>query len=95
MPDGKDVAELQVTVVNDGGLHARPAAKLVQLTSKFPCEITIAKDGQEVNGKSIMGVLMLIVPKGTTLTVKAKGDRCSEAVAAVAQLVAARFGESK
>ncbi|MCX5741403.1 MAG: HPr family phosphocarrier protein [Proteobacteria bacterium] len=92
---GDLIAEKMVVVTNDGGLHARPAAKLVQLTSKYPCDVVIAKDGQEVNGKSIMGVLMLIVPKGTTLVIKARGERAAEAVAAVVALVEAKFGESK
>ena len=60
-------------IQNELGLHARAATKLVQLASKFPCEITLTKDGHEVNGKSIMGVLMLVASKGTTVTLAREG----------------------
>ena len=87
--------EKQVLVQNERGLHARAATQLVQLAAKFPCEITLAKDGSEVNGKSIMGVLMLVASKGTLLTVAAKGDRAAEAVTAIVALVDDKFGEGK
>ena len=76
-------------------MHARAATKLVQLASKFPCDVTLAKDGHEVNGKSIMGVLMLVASKGTKVTVKAKGDRAAEVVAAIVQLIDDKFGEGR
>ena len=66
-------------IQNELGLHARAATKFVQLAAKFPCEVTLAKDGHEVNGKSIMGVLMLVARKGTTVTIRAKGERAGEA----------------
>jgi phosphocarrier protein len=88
-------AEQTVTIVNELGLHARAATKFVQLASKFPCDITVAKDGHEVNGKSIMGVLMLVASKGTSVTIRGKGDRAADAVAALVQLVADKFGEDK
>jgi phosphocarrier protein HPr len=87
--------EKAIQIQNELGLHARAATKLVQLASKFPCEVTLAKDGHEVNGKSIMGVLMLVASKGSTVTIKAKGDKDTEAVAAIAQLIADKFGEGK
>jgi len=90
-----DHAEKTLQIQNELGLHARAATKLVQLASKFPCEVTIGKDGHEVNGKSIMGVLMLVASKGSTITLRAKGDRAGEAVAAIAQLVDDKFGEDK
>jgi phosphocarrier protein HPr len=89
------MAERNLDIINELGLHARAATKLVQLASKFPCELEIEKDGQTVNGKSIMGVLMLVAAKGTTITVRAKGERAEECVAAVAELVADRFGEGQ
>ena len=90
-----DVVEQSVVIKNDLGLHARAATKLVQLAAKFPCDITLSKDGQQVNGKSIMGVLMLVASKGSTVAIRAKGDRAAEAVAAIVQLVDDKFGEAK
>jgi phosphocarrier protein len=90
-----DRAERTVVVQNERGLHARAATQLVQLAAKYPCELVIAKDGNEVNGKSIMGVLMLVASKGTTLVLRARGDRAAEAVAAIAALVDDKFGEGK
>ena len=90
-----DVVEKKMLIQNELGLHARAATKLVQLATKFPCEITLTKDGHEVNGKSIMGVLMLVASKGTWVTLKAKGDRAQEAVDAIAALIDDKFGEGK
>ena len=90
-----DKAEKQVLVQNERGLHARAATQLVQMAAKYPCEVTLAKDGSEVNGKSIMGVLMLVASKGTLLTVAAKGDRAQEAVTAIVALIDDKFGEGR
>ena len=90
-----DRAEKTMLIQNELGLHARAATKLVQTASKFPCDITVTKDGHEVNGKSIMGVLMLVASKGTTVTLKAKGEKAAEAVAAIAALIDDKFGEGK
>jgi len=90
-----DVVEKRIMIQNELGLHARAATKLVQLATKYPCEITVSKDGHEVNGKSIMGVLMLVASKGTTVVVKAKGDKAQEAVDAIAKLIDDKFGEGK
>ncbi|HTR56446.1 MAG TPA: HPr family phosphocarrier protein [Kofleriaceae bacterium] len=89
------MAEKALKIQNELGLHARAATRLVQLATKFPCEVTVAKDGHEVNGKSIMGVLMLVASKGSTITVRAKGERAAEAVAAIAALVDDKFGEDR
>jgi len=94
MPDGQ-VVEKTMLIQNELGLHARAATKLVQLASKFPCELTVSKDGHEVNGKSIMGVLMLVASKGTTVTVRAKGERAAEAVDAIKALIDDKFGEDR
>ena len=88
-----DTAAQTVTITNERGLHARAATKLVQLAAKYPCEVLLEKDGHEVNGKSIMGVLMLVASKGTTLTVKAKGDKAGEAVTEIVKLINDKFGE--
>ena len=90
-----NVVEKKAVIQNELGLHARAATKLVQLASKFPCEITITKDGNEVNGKSIMGVLMLVASKGSTLTLRAKGDKAREAIDAICRLIDDKFGEGK
>ena len=88
-------AEKSLLIQNELGLHARAATKLVQTAAKYPCELTVTKDGHEVNGKSIMGVLMLVAAKGTTVTLKAKGEKAAEAVAAIAALIDDKFGEGK
>jgi phosphocarrier protein HPr len=88
-------AEKQVLVQNERGLHARAATQFVQLAAKFPCEVMIAKETTEVNGKSIMGVLMLVATKGTTLTIRTKGERAAECLDALVALVNDKFGEVK
>jgi len=90
-----EAVERTLTIVNELGLHARAATKFVQLASKFPCDISLAKDGNEVNGKSIMGVLMLVASKGSVVTIRARGDRADEAVAQLAKLIEEKFGEDR
>jgi phosphocarrier protein HPr len=90
-----DVVEKTMKIQNELGLHARAATKLVQLVTKYPCDFTLTKDGHEVNGKSIMGVLMLVASKGSTVTLKAKGDKAAECVDAVAKLIDDKFGEDR
>jgi phosphocarrier protein HPr len=83
------------TIVNQLGLHARAATKLVQLASKFPCEVEVAREDQSANGKSVMGVLLLCGSIGTVLDVRARGERAEECVQAIGSLIADRFGEPK
>ena len=90
-----DKAENTLLIQNELGLHARAATKLVQTASKYPCELSVTKDGHEVNGKSIMGVLMLVASKGSTVTIKAKGDQAQAAVDAIVALINDKFGEGK
>ena len=90
-----EATERAVVIKNELGMHARAATKFVQLAAKYPCDVTVVKDGHEVNGKSIMGVLMLVAAKGTTIVIRARGQRCDEAVAALCQLVDERFGEDR
>jgi phosphocarrier protein HPr len=85
--------ERTVEIVNRNGLHARPAAEIVKLSSKFNCDITIVRDDLEVNGKSIMGVMMLAAEYGSNILVRADGPDAEQAVNAIADLVAAKFGE--
>jgi len=81
-------------IVNPLGLHARAAAKLVGLANKYPdADVWIGKDGQEVNGKSILGVLMLACGQGSTITLRVEGRDAETAHAALAELVKKGFGE--
>ena len=84
-----------VEIQNRLGLHTRAATLLVQLASSFPCDVYVEKDGQEVNGKSIMGILMLVAAQGTSITIRCEGDRSSDACAALVKLVKGKFGESE
>jgi phosphocarrier protein HPr len=84
-----------VTIVNKLGLHARAAAKLVTTASGFASNIEIEKNGQKVNGKSIMGVMMLAASRGTRLVITANGKDELEALDSLEKLVGARFGEQE
>mgnify|MGYP001605026451 FL=1 len=86
-------AEREFDILNRLGLHARAAAKLVRLANGFASEIRVAKDGMEVNGKSIMGVLMLAAPKDAKILIRAIGPDAEEAVAAIGELIAGKFVE--
>lgn len=85
--------EREFDILNRLGLHARAAAQLVRLANGFASEIHVVKDGMEVNGKSIMGVLMLAAPKDTKILIRAIGPDAEEAVAAIGELIARKFGE--
>jgi phosphocarrier protein HPr len=88
------MAERSVQIVNRNGLHARPAAEIVKAASKFKSDITITRDDLEVNGKSIMGVMMLAAEFGSTVMLRASGPDAEQAVDALSKLIADRFGES-
>lgn len=85
--------ERSVTIVNKLGLHARAAAKFVTTASAFASSIDIAKNGQRVNGKSIMGVMMLAASRGTELIIIASGDDEQEAADSLEKLITDKFGE--
>lgn len=85
--------ERQVQIVNKLGLHARPAAEIVKTAAKFQSNITLTRDDLEVNGKSIMGVMMLAAEFGSTITLRADGPDEDHAVEALATLVASKFRE--
>ena len=87
------MTERETLVVNPLGLHARPAAQLVKLASTFQSEIELVKDGMPVNGKSIMGVMMLAAENGSSIMVRAQGADEAAAVAALSALIASGFGE--
>ncbi len=86
--------EVQTFMIrNRLGLHARAAALLVKTANRFLSEITIEKDGVEVNGKSIMGILMLAASKGSRITLKVEGKDSAEAIRALGELIENKFGE--
>jgi phosphocarrier protein HPr len=82
-------------IINNLGLHARAATKLVQLANRFPCTIDIVRDGQRANAKSVMGVLLLCGAKGTIVEVAATGVEAEQAVSSIGTLIAERFGEDE
>jgi phosphocarrier protein len=86
--------ERKVQIVNKAGLHARPAAEIVKLAAKYRADITVIRDDLEVNGKSIMGVMMLAAECGSTLEIKAEGPDAAEALDALEKLIEDKFGES-
>lgn len=88
-------AEKIVAIVNRLGLHARAAAKLVTLAAKYQADIKVAKDGKQVSGKSIMGVMMLAAGIGTDVEVECDGDREEEALKALVALINDKFGEGE
>jgi phosphocarrier protein len=87
------MVERTVQILNKNGLHARPAAEIVKLAAKYKSEITISRDGTEVNGKSIMGVMMLAAECGASIVLRATGDDAEQAIDAIAMLIANKFGE--
>ena len=82
-------------IINKLGLHARASAKLTQLASSFPCEVWLERNGRRVNAKSIMGVMMLAAARGSTITIDSQGEGADEALLAIQELVADRFGEGE
>jgi phosphocarrier protein len=82
-----------VRIHNKYGLHARPAAEFVKLASRFRSDVLVCKDDMEVNGKSIMGMMMLAAECGSTLTIRATGEDAHDAVAHLVALVERGFGE--
>ena len=87
------MVERTVQIANKNGLHARPAAEIVKTAAKFQSEIVLLRDGMEVNGKSIMGVMMLAAECGSSLVLRADGADADAAVDALAMLIVNKFGE--
>ena len=88
-------ATASVTIINELGLHARAATVVVQTASEFNADFFISKGGREINGKSIMGVLLLTAAKGSVLQLRAEGPDCVELIAAIERLVRDKFGEER
>jgi len=86
------VAEIQLLIRNQLGLHARACALFVKTASRFKAEVMVSRDGLEVNGKSIMGVMMLAAEEGSTIVVKAQGADEADALVALQELVDGKFG---
>jgi phosphocarrier protein HPr len=85
--------EKELTVVNRLGLHARPAAMFVRIASRHPAEIWVSKEGEEVNGKSIMGLMMLAAGQGSTLRIRCDGPDADKAMEELEDLIKAGFNE--
>lgn len=88
------MVERTVRVINRTGLHARPAAVFVQTAARFQCRVAVRREGNEVNAKSIIGLLGLGVNQGSTITIRAEGPNEADAVATLVGLVEGGFGES-
>jgi len=87
------MATQRLNIINEKGLHARASAKFVEVVEKFDADCTVSKDGIEVSGDSIMGLLMLAASRGTSIEVKTSGPDAAALDGALAELVADRFGE--
>jgi len=89
------VSEAEFTIANVLGLHARAAAQLVKLANRFRCDVSMECDGQRVNGKSIMGVLMLAAAYGAAVKVRCDGEDAEECLEEISVLIESKFGEEK
>ena len=87
--------EKKILIQNKLGLHARPAALFVQTANQYDADIDVIKDGEKVNGKSIMGIMTLAIGCGTEITLIATGPDAAEAVTAIEQLIQGNFGENE
>jgi phosphocarrier protein HPr len=93
VPASNERVEKEITIVNRLGMHARPSAMFVRIAGRFRCEIWVSKEGEEVNGKSIMGLMMLAAGQGSKLCVRAEGPDAAEAVREIEELIQSRFNE--
>jgi len=83
----------EITIINELGIHARPAGMIANVSSRFVCDITLVKDGMEVNAKSIMGIMTLAAGRGSVIEVTARGKDETDAVKAIEELFARKFDE--
>ncbi len=88
-------AALTVEILNERGLHARASAKFVKLASEFDAEVTVSRDGQSVDARSIMGLMMLAAGPGSSIDIAAEGPDAKAAIDALAELIASRFDEER
>lgn len=92
-PTVANIVKREIEIINELGLHARPAAMFVKLANEFSCEITVEKGQEQVSGKSIMGIMMLAAGKGSKIRVIAEGPDAEEAVEEIKKLIQSKFGE--
>ena len=85
--------EKEITIINRLGLHARPAAMFVRIASRFRCEIWVEKEGEQINGKSIMGLMMLAAGQGSTLLIRCEGADADKAMEELEELIKQKFNE--
>jgi phosphocarrier protein len=90
---GEESPSRDFVIENKLGLHARPAAMFVRVANQYPCEVTVEKDNEQVNGKSIMGLMMLAAGCGSQLRVTASGEKAAEALEALSALIKRKFDE--
>jgi phosphocarrier protein HPr len=89
----KKTVKREVEIINKLGLHARPCSKFVKLTATFKCDVWVSKDDENVNGKSIMGLMMLAAGQGSKLTITCNGADAADAIEAIAKLILTKFDE--
>jgi phosphocarrier protein len=87
------MAKKEFTILNKLGIHARPAAQFVKTANRFKADVFVEKDGEEVDGKSIMGLMMLAAGHGSTILVSANGPDADEALSAIGDLISRKFEE--
>jgi len=92
-PGGKQTAQRELVVINKLGIHARPAALFVKAANRFSSHILVAKDGEEINGKSIMGLMMLAAGPGSKLIISCEGEDCHQALDELEALIKRKFDE--
>jgi phosphocarrier protein HPr len=92
-PGGKQTAQRELVVINKLGIHARPAALFVKAANHFTSNVLVDKDGEQINGKSIMGLMMLAAGPGSKITVTCEGEDCLQALDEIEALVKRKFDE--
>jgi phosphocarrier protein HPr len=92
-PENDMVISKELVVLNKLGIHARPAAMFVKVANRFQCDVFVEKDGEQVNGKSIMGLMMLAAGPSSRITIEARGDDAREAVTEIEALLKRKFDE--
>jgi phosphocarrier protein HPr len=93
-PGGKQAVVREFVVLNKLGIHARPAAMFVKVANRFTSNILVDKDGEQINGKSIMGLMMLAAGPGTKLLISCEGEDCQAAMDAIEELIKRKFDET-